>query len=122
MTARDDLREAVARAISDVPPRLYFVRRLLDKSGYEVVFDTDPDGPIGDNTFKQVFVGTEGDCVDDAARLIGLARADAALSAARPFIATECAKVAKHLNGWGSDCGRGGHAEHIARVIKETIR
>ena len=28
-----------------------------------------------------------------------------------------CAWVARHLNGWGADCGRGGHAEHIAKVI-----
>lgn len=28
-----------------------------------------------------------------------------------------CAGVARRLNGWGSDCGRGGHAEHIAAAI-----
>lgn len=28
-----------------------------------------------------------------------------------------CADVARHLNGWGADCGRGGHAEHIASAI-----
>lgn len=28
-----------------------------------------------------------------------------------------CADVARRLNGWGSDCGRGGHAEHIADAI-----
>ena len=30
-----------------------------------------------------------------------------------------CADVAKHLNGWGGDCGRGGHAEHIAKCIRD---
>ncbi len=29
-----------------------------------------------------------------------------------------CAQVAEHLNGWGADCGRGGHAEHIAKIIR----
>lgn len=29
-----------------------------------------------------------------------------------------CAKIAEHLNGWGSDCGRGGHAMHIAKCIR----
>lgn len=29
-----------------------------------------------------------------------------------------CASVAEHLNGWGSDAGAGGHAEHIAAVIR----
>jgi hypothetical protein len=29
-----------------------------------------------------------------------------------------CAEVARHLNGWGADCGRGGHAEHIAKAIE----
>jgi hypothetical protein len=29
----------------------------------------------------------------------------------------EAALIAKQLNGWGSDCGRGGHAEHIAQII-----
>lgn len=29
-----------------------------------------------------------------------------------------CAKVADHLNGWGADNGKGGHAEHIASVIR----
>jgi len=28
------------------------------------------------------------------------------------------AKVAEYLNGWGSDCGRGGHAMHITREDK----
>lgn len=29
-----------------------------------------------------------------------------------------CAKVAECLNGWGSDCGKGGHAMHIAAAIR----
>ncbi|WP_131798386.1 hypothetical protein [Devosia elaeis] len=29
-----------------------------------------------------------------------------------------CVKVAEALNGWGADCGRGGHAEHIAKAIR----
>lgn len=28
------------------------------------------------------------------------------------------AEVAEHLNGWGSDKGAGGHAEHIAAAIR----
>lgn len=30
-----------------------------------------------------------------------------------------CASIAQHLNGWGADCGRGGHAEHIAKIIRK---
>lgn len=29
-----------------------------------------------------------------------------------------CAKVADHLSGWGNDCGKGGHAAHIAAAIR----
>jgi len=43
--------------------------------------------------------------------------ASAARAAIRVVVA-ECAKVADHLNGWGSDCGKGGHAEHIAAAIR----
>jgi hypothetical protein len=33
--------------------------------------------------------------------------------------ATErAAKIAEHLNGWGADCGSGGHAMHIAAAIR----
>lgn len=31
-----------------------------------------------------------------------------------------CAKVAEHLNGWGDDHGKGGHAEHIAACIRKS--
>lgn len=31
-----------------------------------------------------------------------------------------CARIAEGLNGWGDDCGAGGHAIHIAAVIRET--
>ena len=34
-------------------------------------------------------------------------------------MAYERAKIAEHLDGWGSDCGRGGHAEHIAKIIRK---
>lgn len=47
--------------------------------------------------------------VDEAGGIIGLA------------ILSErerCAKIAEHLNGWGSDRGAGGHAEHIAAAIR----
>lgn len=30
-----------------------------------------------------------------------------------------CAKIAESLNGWGSDNGAGGHALHIAKIIRE---
>ncbi len=29
------------------------------------------------------------------------------------------AKIAERLNGWGADNGRGGHAMHIAKIIRE---
>lgn len=29
-----------------------------------------------------------------------------------------CVAVAEHLNGWGADCGAGGHAMHIAKIIR----
>jgi len=30
----------------------------------------------------------------------------------------ECALVVERLNGWGSDYGMGGHAEHFAKIIR----
>ena len=41
-----------------------------------------------------------------------------AAAAIIPIILEEAAKVAEHLNGWGSDRGRGGHAMHIAAAIR----
>lgn len=47
-----------------------------------------------------------------------------ALAVCRPIIEREtrerCARIAEGLNGWGDDCGAGGHAMHIASVIRET--
>jgi hypothetical protein len=51
------------------------------------------------------------------------AAASVALAVALPVIRKdaleEAAIAAEHLNGWGSDCGRGGHAEHIAKMIRK---
>lgn len=33
----------------------------------------------------------------------------------------EAAEIAHHLNGWGADRGRGGHAEHIAQAILSSV-
>jgi hypothetical protein len=48
--------------------------------------------------------------------------ARAALSIAKPILRNEAleeaALAADHLNGWGSDCGKGGHSEHIASAIR----
>ena len=49
------------------------------------------------------------------------ARAEKAEAAARTAYARgleDAAKVADKLNGWGPDCGSGGHAEHIAAAIR----
>lgn len=55
-------------------------------------------------------------------RELYLRLARSALSIANPILRNEAleeaAKVADHLNGWGSDCGKGGHSEHIARAIR----
>lgn len=32
----------------------------------------------------------------------------------------EAARIIDHLNGWGSDNGRGGHAEHFASAIRRA--
>lgn len=32
----------------------------------------------------------------------------------------EAARIIDHLNGWGSDNGRGGHAEHFASAIRKA--
>jgi hypothetical protein len=32
----------------------------------------------------------------------------------------EAARIIDHLNGWGSDYGRGGHAEHFAAAIRRA--
>ena len=41
-----------------------------------------------------------------------------AITAAIEAERERCAKVAEHLNGWGNDCGKGGHAAHIAAAIR----
>lgn len=50
--------------------------------------------------------------------------AKAIFEVCKPIIAAQererCAKIAEHLNGWGSDFGKGDHAMHIAAVIRET--
>ena len=59
----------------------------------------------------------------DRSHMVGRLRAerDAAIAERDDAIAAErerCAQVAEHLNGWGSDCGKGGHAMHIAAAIR----
>lgn len=43
-----------------------------------------------------------------------------ALSTARADGMEEAARIVDHLNGWGSDNGRGGHAEHFAAAIRRA--
>lgn len=45
----------------------------------------------------------------------------AVLAIAERRIREDCAEIARHLNGWGNDCGKGGHAEHIAAAILASI-
>jgi len=47
-----------------------------------------------------------------------IARIARAIMAAKAEEREACAKVAAHLNGWGNDFGRGGHADHIAAEIR----
>lgn len=55
----------------------------------------------------------EGRATVNEVRAINEAYRDGVLTERR-----RCADVARHLNGWGADRGRGGHAEHIAKIIE----
>ncbi len=102
MTARDELREAVARA-------------MVAPLGHDPVAD-----------WARVYVGN-GMEADGSLRALCYELADAALSAARPFIAAECAKVAEdEAAAWQNKNEISGTArqvaQRIATAIKETIR
>lgn len=75
--------EEVASVIGDeLGTRRYFARRAIDKSCYEVVRDTDPDGPIGDETFKIIATfPTNEEASEEAERLRLNAVAEAAIAA-----------------------------------------
>lgn len=60
-------------------------------------------------TYKQLWARGPGTIKETLARAI-----TAAVAAEREA----CAVVAEHLNGWGADCGMGGHALHIAKQIR----
>lgn len=76
--------ERVTRAIEEaVQTRGFFVRRKIDKSGYEVVHDLDPGGSVSDETIKVIYEGTEFLCNGMAAELHNEAVARAAIKAMR---------------------------------------
>jgi hypothetical protein len=51
----EEVVERVAEAIGEErDTKRYFSRRSIDKSCYEAVHDTDPDGPITDDNFQVV--------------------------------------------------------------------
>lgn len=75
--------ERVRIAVMDFNSRVYTWRRKIDKTGYEVVHDTDPNGPISDETISVVFEGTEADCIEKVNYLRGVAVARAAIAAMR---------------------------------------
>lgn len=56
------------------------------------------------------------EAVDAIARVESAIRADEAAKRIE-----ECARVAERLNGWGGDCGKGGHAAHIAAAIRKLM-
>jgi hypothetical protein len=77
--------ERLAEALGDIPDRLYFVRRLMDKSAYEVILDTDPHGPITDTSFVRVFgPANQDDCEAECKDLIDMARVRAILETIKP--------------------------------------
>lgn len=49
---------------------------------------------------------------------VSSAHAVAAIDLIRAEVLEEAARVAEHLNGWGDDLGKGGHANHIAAAIR----
>ncbi len=119
MTARDDLRKAVARAI-DSAELGYSIRltRLVDGDAtYELCIEGD----------EVIAFSSNEDAREYLAQQVSAHKAQAALSAARPFIAAECAKVAEdEAAAWQNKNEISGTArqvaQRIATAIRETIR
>ena len=77
--------ERVAGALADeMEVRRFFHRRSIDKSCYEIVHDTDPDGPITDTSLKVISKSaTSEEAAEESARLASLHLARVAIEAMR---------------------------------------